>query len=87
MVGRLALLACALWLDTAVAAERAKTDIVTLQNGDRITCRILYLKYGLLQVNSAHTGSISIEWPSVCLEPLLPAPWAQLLGITERAPT
>jgi Protein of unknown function, DUF481 len=63
--GRLALLACALWLDTAMGAERAKTDIVTLQNGDRITCRILYLKYGLLQVNSAHTGSISIEWPSV----------------------
>ncbi len=48
-----------------MGAVRAKTDIVTLQNGDRITCRILYLKFGLLQVNSAHAGSISIEWPSV----------------------
>jgi Protein of unknown function, DUF481 len=63
--GRLALLLCALWADAAMSAERAKTDIVTLQNGDRITCRILYLKFGLLQVSSAHTGSISIEWPSV----------------------
>jgi hypothetical protein len=64
-LGRLALLLCTLCAETALGAERAKTDIVTLQNGDRITCRILYLKFGLLQVNSAHTGSISIEWPSV----------------------
>jgi Protein of unknown function, DUF481 len=64
-LGRLTLLLCALWADTAMGAARAKTDIVTLQNGDRITCRILSLKFGLLQVNSAHEGGISIEWPSV----------------------
>jgi hypothetical protein len=64
-LGRLALLLCVLCSATAMGAVRAKTDIVTLQNGDRITCRILYLKFGLLQVNSAHTGSIAIEWPSV----------------------
>ena len=43
----------------------SEADIVTLQNGDRLASRILYLKFGLLQVNSAHTGSTSIEWPSV----------------------
>jgi hypothetical protein len=64
-LGRLLLLCCALWLDTATAAERAKSDVVMLTNGDRITCRILYLKFGILQVNSAHTGGVSIEWPSV----------------------
>jgi hypothetical protein len=64
-LARLILLLCALWADSAIGAERAKTDIITLQNGDRITCRILSLKFGLLQVNSAHEGGISIEWPSV----------------------
>jgi Protein of unknown function, DUF481 len=63
--GLLLLIFCALWLDPATAAERAKTDVVTLKNGDRITGRILYLKFGILQVNSAHTGGVSIEWPSV----------------------
>jgi hypothetical protein len=64
-LGQIALLLCALWFDSAAGAERAKTDIVTLQNGDRITCRILYVQYGILRVNSVHTGDISIEWPSV----------------------
>ncbi len=64
-LGRLALFLCVLWADAASGAERAKTDIVMLQNGDRVTCRILYLKFGLLQVNSAQTGSLSIEWPNV----------------------
>jgi hypothetical protein len=36
-LGRLALLLCVLWSATAMGAVRAKTDIVTLQNGDRIT--------------------------------------------------
>src|SRR5580692_9941050 len=49
----------------AVAAERAKTDIITLQNGDRITGRILYAEYGILQVNSGQAGGLSIEWPNV----------------------
>jgi hypothetical protein len=64
-LGQLALLLCALCSDSALRVERAKTDIVTLQNGDRITCRILYVQYSILRVNSVHTGDISIEWPSV----------------------
>jgi hypothetical protein len=63
--GLLALLICAVAVGAASAAERAKTDLITLQNGDRITGRILYVQYGILQVSSQHAGSISIEWPSV----------------------
>jgi hypothetical protein len=65
-LGRLALLLCAFFaLGPALSTERAKTDLVTLQNGDRLTGRILYVQYGILQLNSMHTGSVSIEWPSV----------------------
>jgi hypothetical protein len=49
----------------ALGAEREKTDVVTLQNGDRFTGRILYVQYGYLQLNSAHSGTVSIEWPSI----------------------
>ena len=57
----LSLLIFALAADLASAAERAKTDIITLQNGDRITGRILYAEYGILQVNSGQAGGLSIE--------------------------
>jgi hypothetical protein len=52
-------------MSAALSAERAKTDLVTLTNGDRITGRILYMQYGILQLSSVHEGSLSIEWPSV----------------------
>lgn len=46
-------------------AEREKTDVVTLANGDRLTGRILYVQFGILQLSSKHSGSVAIEWPSV----------------------
>jgi hypothetical protein len=45
--------------------EREKTDVVVLANGDRLTGRILYVQYGILQLSSRHSGSVAIEWPSV----------------------
>jgi hypothetical protein len=45
--------------------EREKTDVVVLANGDRLTGRILYVQYGILQLSSKHSGSVAIEWPSV----------------------
>ena len=62
----LALLLGALVLCSAADGEtRAKTDAITLRNGDRITGRIISAQYGFLQLDSQHSGSVSIEWPSV----------------------
>jgi hypothetical protein len=59
------LLTCSLGWLPSYAAERAKTDLVILNNGDQITGRILSVQYGILQLNSQHSGTVSIEWPSV----------------------
>ncbi|MGA0264629.1 MAG: DUF481 domain-containing protein [Lysobacterales bacterium] len=40
----------------------AKTDIVILQNGDRITGEIKKLEAGVLRVSTDHMGTINIEW-------------------------
>jgi hypothetical protein len=62
----LALLVGACALRTVAAADtREKTDIITLRNGDRLTGRIISAQYGYLQLDSKHSGSVSIEWPSV----------------------
>jgi hypothetical protein len=61
-----ALLAGALAWHTGAAAEtREKTDVITLRNGDRFTGRIISAQYGYLQLDSKHSGNLSIEWPSV----------------------
>ena len=39
--------------------------MITLLNGDRFTGRIIAMEYGKLQLNSAHAGDVSIEWPSI----------------------
>ena len=46
-------------------AERKKTDLIILKNGDQVTGRVLYVQFGMLQVNSAQVGDVSIEWPNV----------------------
>ncbi len=64
-LARLCLLLCAVAAGVAGATERAKTDIITLLNGDRITGRILYAEFGVMQVNSRQAGNLSIEWHNV----------------------
>ena len=62
----LALLFGACAVRTAAGADtREKTDVITLRNGDRLTGRIISAQYGYLQLDSKHSGSVSIEWPSV----------------------
>lgn len=49
----------------AVAANSAmaqKTDVITLVNGDRITCDIKELQRGLLRVKTDSVGTIYVEW-------------------------
>lgn len=43
-------------------ARAAKTDIVILQNGDRITGEIKTLEAGRLRFSTDHMGTINIEW-------------------------
>ena len=49
----------------APPAFAAKTDIVELINGDRITCEIKKLDRGKLTVKTDGLGTISIEWDDI----------------------
>lgn len=49
----------------AQADDREKTDVVTLRNGDHVTCEIISLQYGLLEVKTSNMGTLRIEWPAV----------------------
>jgi len=62
---RVALCALLALACTAEARTREKTDIVRLKNGDRVTCEILGLEYGELQVKSTPMGTINIKWEEV----------------------
>jgi len=64
-VGRIAVVAVALLTMAASAAAQAKTDVVTLQNGDRITGEIKSLSRGRLKLETDDAGTIDIEWDNV----------------------
>ena len=49
----------------AADALAAKTDVVVLANGDRITCEIKILHRGKLQVSTDDMDTIDIEWKAV----------------------
>jgi putative salt-induced outer membrane protein YdiY len=50
---------------TAPAHARAKTDVVTLKNGNQITCEIVSLHRGKLKVKTDDMGTVSIEWDKI----------------------
>ncbi len=59
-------LLCVLALAWSCGASAAdKTDIITLDNGDKLTGEIKKLERGLLTVKTDAMGTISIEWPHV----------------------
>jgi hypothetical protein len=63
---RLAALATfALLFATAPALAREKTDVVTLENGDRLTGEIIQLEHGQLELKTDAVGTVYIEWPKV----------------------
>lgn len=43
----------------------AKTDIVVMRNGDKITCELKELRSGQLRVKTDDMGTIYIEWPKI----------------------
>lgn len=55
----------AILLPAADAWARAKTDLVFLTNGDRLTCEIKQLDHGILTVGTDAVGTLSIEWEDV----------------------
>lgn len=59
------LAAAAVTLAAPRADARAKTDLVFLTNGDRITGEIKQLDRGILQLSTNDIGTIRIEWEDV----------------------
>lgn len=50
---------------TPISAVLAKTDVVVLKNGDRITCDIKQLERGQLRVSTDSMGTVYIKWEDV----------------------
>lgn len=49
----------------AVPALAAKTDIVTLVNGDRLTGEVVRLQRGLLEFKTDTMGTVQVEWDKI----------------------
>jgi hypothetical protein len=47
------------------SAQREKTDVIVLKNGDRVTGEITELEFGLLRLETDDMGTISIEWSAI----------------------
>ena len=52
-------------LTAAPVRAQGKTDIVTLANGDRITCEVSKLERGQLELKTDDIGTIYVEWDKV----------------------
>jgi len=49
----------------ARAHARAKTDVIVLKNGNEITCEIVSLQRGKLQVKTDDMGTVKVEWDKI----------------------
>lgn len=61
---RLLVTACAVLAWSSEAAAQ-KTDIITLDNGDRITCEIKKLERGRLRCKTDAMGTVDIQWEHI----------------------
>ena len=64
-VFRQAVLAAFLLAVTTAPALAARTDVVVLLNGDRITGEVMELSYGQLKYKTDDMGTIYIEWTKI----------------------
>ncbi len=65
---RFALLSTLVFLLTAATAAREKTDVLVMNNGDRMTCEIKGLDTGVLYVSFDYIdGTIPVDWSKVQL--------------------
>jgi hypothetical protein len=58
-------IALAFVLACCAPAFAARTDIVVLRNGDKLTCEVVQMRQGKLQVKTDDAGTISIEWDKI----------------------
>ena len=66
--GRLAIILIAS-ICCCTAGAREKTDVIVLDNGDRITGEIKQLQHGRLQISTERMGNLTVEWEGiVCIE-------------------
>ena len=65
---RAATLAALVVLLASTVFAQGKTDVVTLVNGDRITCEVSKLERGRLELKTDDIGTIYIEWDNVVRE-------------------
>jgi hypothetical protein len=63
-VARVVATAVVFWL-MAWPCAAARTDIVVLKSGDRITCEIKNLQFGYLEVETDSLGTLSVVWLDV----------------------
>jgi len=62
---RAATLAALVVLLASTVFAQGKTDVVTLVNGDRITCEVSKLERGRLELKTDDIGTIYVEWDNV----------------------
>lgn len=55
----------ALCIACGAAEARDKTDVIALNNGDRVTGEILELQYGQLKISTDDMGTVAIEWTAI----------------------
>lgn len=57
--------ACMLMLNAMNVWSHAKTDMITVSNGDRITGAMTEMTSGKLSVSTSYAGTISVKWREV----------------------
>ena len=62
---RIVILLLAAMTMAAAPAWAQKTDVVTLNNGDRFTCEVKLLDRGRLEVSTDNLGTVHIEWDKI----------------------
>ena len=66
LIGRAMLSLAVVLFCAPLLLARPKIDVVVMNNGDRLTCEIIKLENGQLQVKSANsTGTVSLDWLKV----------------------
>ena len=57
--------ACMLMLNAMNVWSHAKTDVITVSNGDRITGAMTEMTSGKLSVSTSYAGTISVKWREI----------------------
>ena len=56
---------CALMLSAIQSWSHAKTDLITVANGDQITGAVNAMSAGKLSVSTSYAGTVNIKWREI----------------------